>query len=140
MKNTKKLRNLSMVLALTLVLTMAFATVAEASWYGYTSATFSNSVKGAERYYDGNNVGLNWGASTHNSNPNHVSNSNGFNVALERKNALGIWTRVGSVNKPRSGAGGATWTNVGPGTYRFYFWKSNDGTKQYVEDIEMFSW
>lgn len=134
----KKKRKFAFVV-LALVLTLCFATVAQASWYGYTSATFSNSVAGSARSYDGNNVGLNWGASTHNSSPNHVSNSNGFFVALERKSLLG-WTRVGSVNKPRAGADGATWTNVGPGTYRFYFWKSNDGTTQYVEDIEMFSW
>lgn len=113
---------------------------ASASWYGWTYATFSVSVTGEEHYYDGSNVGLNWGSSTHNSNPNHINNSGGFKITLQRKGLLGIWSTIGSVTVDRNSGGGANWTNVGSGTYRFVFSKANDGTTQYVTDIEMFSW
>lgn len=80
------------------------------------------------------------GASTHNSNPNHFNNSAGFTITLQRKGWLGTWSNVGFVNVNRNSGGNANWTNVGAGTYRFKFSKANDGTTQYVEDIEMFSW
>ena len=128
------------LLAIVIVLLTLTGIKASASWYGWTHATFSVSVTGTARYYDGNNVGLNWGSSTHNSNPNHFNNSGGFTVTLQRKGAFGTWSTIGSYKADRNSGGGTTWTNVGSGTYRFKFSKANDGTTQYVEDIEMFSW
>ena len=127
---------------LTIILFSVFATgiSASASWYGWTYATFSVSVVGSEHEYDGNNVGLNWGSSTYNSNPNHFNNGAGFTITLQRKNWLGVWSKVGSVTVDRNSGGNANWTNVGSGTYRFKFTKADDGTTQYVKDIEMFSW
>jgi hypothetical protein len=118
-------------------LVMAFSATASASWYG-SSASFSAKLTGASRYYDGNNVGLNWG-NAYNDSPSHVNNGDGFTISLQRKNGIG-WITIGSVWCERQGGGGANWTNVGSGTYRFIFSKSNDGTWQYIPYIEMFSW
>lgn len=137
-KNFKKL--LSLVITF-VILTVSSTLMASASWYGWSKATFSSRLYGQERYYDGNNVGLNWGASTHNSRPYDVSNSNGFRITLQRKGWFGIWTDVGYRDRlDRNSGGSATWTNVGSGTYRFVFSKSIDGTTEYVEGIEMYSW
>lgn len=128
------------VMALITLLVSVTSVKASASWYGWTYATFSVAVNGAARYYDGNNVGLNWSGDTHNSNPNHSNNGGGFTITLQRKNAWGGWTTIGSYRADRNRGGGATWSNVGSGTYRFRFTKANDGTTEYVRGIEMFSW
>lgn len=127
---------------LTLVIFVGFTTglKASASWYGWTYATFSKGLYSDSHYFDGNNVGLNWGSDTHNSVPNHINNNGGFDIKLQKQNSFGGWTDLGTYRASRSGSGGATWTNVGPGTYRFRFTKAIDGTTQYVTDIEMFSW
>lgn len=137
---TKKRHKIGIFVSVVLVVTLLFSMTAFASWYGWSSATFSTSLTGQWRKYDGNNVGLNWGSNTHNSMPNHVNNSAGFNISLQRRGFLGTWSTVGTYKASRKGAGSATWTNVGSGTYRFYFSKANDGTTEYVTDIEMYSW
>lgn len=133
----KKMSKVIAFLGIFILLGCTFSSTAEASWYGWTYATFKVNLAGQGRYYDGNNVGLNWGGGTHNSIPTHINTT--FTVTLMRKGTFG-WSRIGTVTRNRAGADGATWTNVGSGTYRFDFSKANDGTTQYVTDIEMFSW
>ena len=139
-KSTHVFAKITSVFSVFVLMSILFTTTVSASWYGWTYATFNVSVIGTEHYYDGNNVGLNWGETTHNSSPNHINNRGGFTITLERKGWFGMWATIGSVTVDRNSGGNANWTNVGPGTYRFCFSKANDGTTQYVTDIEMFSW
>lgn len=128
------------VAIVTMVMCLVFATTkASASWYGRTYATFSNGLYSQEYYFDGNNVGLTW-TSAHNSVPTHINNGDGFYITLEKKGFLGVYTSLGTKNFSRSGGGTGKWESVGSGTYRFRFHKATDGTTQYVEDIEMYSW
>ena len=110
-----------------------------ASWYGWTYATFQFGFYTQTYYFDGNNVGMSWGGTTHSSSPTHINDSNGFQIALQKKTGFG-WSTFAEKTFPRSGAGTAKWEGVGSGEFRFMFKKGTDGVTEYVEKIEMYSW
>lgn len=98
----------------------------ERSWYG-GMISFSTQGSTNQHYYDGNNVGIEVSASC------QVSGT--FTVSLYRN---GIF--ISSASLRRNGFSRAEWNNVGPGSYRFIFSKSNDGATVTCSDIAMFSW
>lgn len=100
------------------------------SWYG-DSLRLLNTQYLQERYFDGNNVGIEMTAS---------SPSDGtFSVSLYRIEGEGS-SFISSATFKRNGFTKATWEGVGPGTYRFVCKKAADGKLVTSSDVAMYSW
>jgi len=84
--------------------------------------SFNFNLVGAWRSYDRRNISLTCSSSY----SNYSRLSSTFTVELQRQTWLG-YTTVGYASFPRNGNATQTWSNVGPGTYRFVFSKANDG-------------
>lgn len=106
--------------------------ISTCSWYS-SSGSFKYVLTTPARYFDGTNVGFNLNAS--NSNPNNKNTT--FTVRLIK---LGTGYVGETHYLSRTGSSSVNWYNVGAGEYRFEFSKANDGTTQYIDYIEMFSW
>lgn len=128
---SKKVRFIS-VLLVTLVLLVNTAIPASANWHGYYSTSFLVRLPGTARDFDSGNIGCY--AYTYNSSPN--SNPNGsISITLYRGN-----TAVGTKYVSRkAGYIQANFYGLKPGNYRFEFGKANDGTRQYLTELEFYS-
>lgn len=107
---------------------------AEASEYTST-LSFSREFAGAAYYFNGSHINITM--DTRYSNYSRLYSS--FQVTLQRRTWYGTWVSIGTANLPREGRGYANWTNVGPGTYRFYFSKAYDGITITSSNVRMFN-
>jgi hypothetical protein len=107
--------------------------IASASSYSST-LTLAVSESGTARYYDGRDITISMNARY--SAYNKLNST--FKVTLQRQGTFG-YSDVGWTNIPRDGASSTKWTNVGPGTYRFYFSKANDGVTITSSNVKMFN-
>lgn len=92
-----------------------------------SSGNFYVSMTSDWRYFDGNNITLETYATSVNTNYTITY----FTATLQRKTWYG-WTTIGSAQFPKEGHASRTWTNVGPGDYRFYYSRANDGGLQMI--------
>lgn len=103
-----------------------YQVVSDRSWYG-GRVSFSINASTNIRYFDGNSVGIEVQAS--------CPTPGSFTVSLYRGNAL-----ISTASLKRNGFSRAEWRNVGPGSYRFVFRKSPDGSTVACSNVAMFSW
>lgn len=100
------------------------------SWYG-TSMTLLTKTQTGQKYYDGNNIGIEMTCSS--------TTAGTFVVSLYRTSGTSAQF-LGSANFKRQGFTKATWNGVGPGRYYFTFSKPNDGTIVRSYDVATYSW
>ncbi len=100
------------------------------SWYGDT-LNLLNTQCFHDRYFDGNNVGIEMTAS--------CPIDGTFTVSLLRV-TNGRAAFVGSASFKRNGFTKATWEGVGSGTYRFVCKKPSDGKRVTSSDVAIYSW
>lgn len=132
LERIKKSR-ISLLLVLTIVFFSFVSTTVFASSY-VSSGNFYVSMTSSWRYFDGNNITLETYATSENTNYQITY----FTAALQRKTWYG-WSTIGSAQLPKEGHGIATWSNVGPGDYRFYYSRANDGGLQKITQAYIYN-
>lgn len=115
---------------------LSFALIAYASSYN-TSFSFSVSLRGTTRYFDGSNIAFS--ASIAKSTPFKHRYNTTYNVALYRDNWL-FDDYIGSSSLPRDAAGTAKWSSVGKGNYYIYLSKANDGVTLVDNNVRIYNY
>lgn len=118
------------ILAFALVAALAIPVVAYASSY-YSTLTLSYQLRGTTRPYTGSNMHIYMTASA------PVTPITTFKVELYRDKLIDDY--IGYSNFPRNGSKTATWSNVGSGSYYFFFSKANDGFTVTSNNVHMYN-
>jgi Prealbumin-like fold domain len=116
-------RKLSRTLA-SLIMLFAFSSVVFASSYS-TTFTFSSTLTGATRYFDGTNVSFYTKYAT--SSPSKHATNKTYTASLYRDNSWAADDKIGTVTLTRDTSGTAKWSGVGAGNYYVYLSKAIDG-------------
>lgn len=121
------------ILAFALLVAMALPVIAYASSY-YSSMTLGYQLNGAARSYSGSNMNIYMTAKA------PATFITTFKVELYRDRTFPISDDyIGYSNFPRNGSKTATWSNVGSGTYHFFFSKANDGVTVTSSNVHMYN-
>lgn len=101
------------------------------SWCGDTLAV-QNSFTGQTRWYDGNNVGIEFTATS--------SSYGTLEVSLFRSTSWITNEYIGTGYHHYPGWNKTTWSNVGSGNYYFKFTNTGSNAWVYSNDVAMYSW
>lgn len=128
---SKKENKKSLIAAIMLfVFMLSMGSAVYASSYS-TTVKFKNPYIGVQREYDGDNIRY-----TATMKSSKANDKGKYTVILQR--ISGMWAiDVGSSDCNRVGKSDVKWSSVGPGEYRLYFYKTQDGVTLSSDNVKI---